>query len=122
MTDLKMYSSDELEGIERHLIPFLNKVRKAQGKPPVIVPKPKKETGDWRLEIELGPRPAGVPWRFKPELGKADPRAIPEGNLHALTKQALLYIALDYGYQTETLYPKKAEYVEALAWLRGVLG
>lgn len=58
------------------------------------------------------------PWRFEAALRVAHPRPIPDVNLNRLTKQMLQNLATDWGYQTETLYPLKAEFVEALTWLR----
>ncbi len=60
----------------------------------------------------------GRPWKFVAANRKKDAAAIPEGDLNSLKKQALMLLCLDWGFQTVTLYPKKAEYVEALAWLR----
>lgn len=58
------------------------------------------------------------PWRFVAAYRAERPRPIPEGDLSRLTLQALQLIARDWGYQTVTLYPRKAEYVAALTWLR----
>lgn len=75
----------------------------------------------WRLGGENAPAiaaPDGVPWRFERDLRDDSPRAIPDGDLGRLKKRELFLILMSWGYQTETLRPLKAEYVEALTWLR----
>lgn len=58
------------------------------------------------------------PWRFVEAYRAAAPRPIPQGDLWQIRMQQLMLIARDWGYQTETLYPRKAEFVAALTWLR----
>lgn len=62
--------------------------------------------------------PDGAPWGFEAKLRDADPAPIPKGNLRRIKKQQLRLIALGWGYQTESLDPLKAEFVEALTWAR----
>ena len=66
--------------------------------------------------------PASTPWRFDEpacrQVGEKNLRSIPDGDLSKLTKRELQLILLSHGYQTETLNPLKAEFVEALTWLR----
>lgn len=63
-------------------------------------------------------RPRARPWRFEEGHRARVVLPLPDGDLGRLTKQELQQIALSHGYQTETLNPRKAEYVEALEWLR----
>lgn len=62
--------------------------------------------------------PSGVPWRFVAELRDDDPTPIPGGDLEKIRKPVLGNILDSWGYQTETLRPLKAEYVQALEWAR----
>ena len=62
------------------------------------------------------------PWRFVEGNRKPGARPIPRGDLGRLKKQALQLTAHEWGFQTESLYPKKAEFVEALEWLREEIG
>lgn len=58
------------------------------------------------------------PWFFG-EAGRVDdPPTLPTGSLNQKTRQQLLNIALDWGFQSTSGYVRKAEIVEALEWLR----
>lgn len=62
---------------------------------------------------------ASKPWRFVESARKEGALpVIPDGDLGKLRKRELELLLQAWGYQTETLAPLKAEFVEALTWLR----
>ena len=58
------------------------------------------------------------PWRFVEANRKAKAPPLPGGSLKKKTRQQLLNVALDWGFQSTSGYVTKAELVEALDWLR----
>lgn len=77
--------------------------------------------GDGRRQPEVAAAPAGKPWKFVEENRKDDPPALPGGKLGRKTRQQLLNVALDWGFQSTSDYVSKAELVEAVTWLRNGL-
>lgn len=77
-----------------------------------------KEEGRKQKEEAARSSARTAPWRFDAALRAPDPRPIPGGDLSRLTKRQLHLVLADWGYQTETLNPRKAEFAEALTWLR----
>ena len=74
--------------------------------------------GDRAEEAEEEDRP----WEFVEKFQASNLAPIPKGDLEKLSKQKLQMLALQWGFQTKTLRPLKAEYVEAVTWLRDGLG
>lgn len=67
------------------------------------------------------PSKPSKPWRFVEALREDDPRPVPSGSLKQKTRQELLNVAREWGFQSESAYVAKAEFVEALEWLRAGL-